>query len=144
MAIKVNVSNNDGKTYKVEVESTALEGKELFDTINGEDISADLAGYELVITGASDKSGFMASKTVEGVGTKRILLKYGTGMHKKPKGEKKVGSKPAGLRLRKTVRGKVLSKDTRQVNIKVIKEGTKKLADIFAKPEEGEEAPKKE
>ncbi|MCK5613147.1 30S ribosomal protein S6e [Candidatus Pacearchaeota archaeon] len=144
MAIKVNVSDKDGKTYKVEVESTVLEEKELLDTIKGEDLSADLAGYELVITAASDKSGFMARSDVEGVGTKRVLLKYGVGMHKKPKGEKKKGTKPKGLRLRKSVRGKVISKDTRQVNTKVIKEGAKKLADIFAKPTEGEEASKSE
>ena len=66
------------------------------------------------------------------------------GMHKKPKGDKKSGTKPNGLRLRKTVRGKVISKDTRQVNVKVNKVGVKKLADIFAKPVEGEEAPKAE
>jgi small subunit ribosomal protein S6e len=144
MAIKVNVSDKDGKTYKVEVEDTILEGKELFDVIKGEDLSADLTGYEMVITGASDKSGFIANKTVEGMGTKRVLLTYGTGMHKKPKGEKKEGTKPNGLRLRKTMRGKVLSKDIRQVNTKVTKEGAKKLADIYAKPAEGEEAPKEE
>jgi len=142
--MKLNISDKDGKTYKVELEDTILEGKELFEVINGSDVSADLEGYKLLITGASDKSGFMARDEVEGVGVKRILLRYGKGMHKKPKGEKKSGTKPRGLRLRKTVRGKVLSKDTRQVNIKVNKEGAKKLADIFAKPTEGEEAPKKE
>ena len=142
MAMKLNISDKDGKTYKIELEETILEGKELFDIINGKDVSVDLTGYEFVITGASDKSGFMSKKEIEGVGMKKILLGYGNGMHKKPKGEKKVGTKPDGLRLRKTVRGKVLSKDTRQVNAKIIKIGNKKLADIFAKPDE--EASKKE
>ncbi len=140
--MKLNISDKDGKTYKVDAGETALDGKELFEVVKGEDVSADLAGYEFVITGASDKSGFISKKEIEGVGIKRVLLKYGQGMHKKPKGEKKTGTKPDGLRLRKTVRGKVLSKDTRQVNAKITKVGNKKLADIFAKP--SEEAPKEE
>lgn len=142
MAIKVNVSDKDGKTYKFEMESLGIEGKELFDIVDGENVSADLVGYELLITGASDKSGFMSKKEVEGVGMKKVLLTYGAGMHKKPKGEKKIGSRPTGLRLRKTVRGKVISNATRQLNTKVMKEGTKKLKDIFAKPAESGEARK--
>ena len=144
MAIKVNISDKDGKTYKVEVEPSVLEGKELLETIKGEDLSSDLTGYEFVITAASDKSGFMSRAEIDGVGMKKILLGYGKGMHKKPKGDKKIGTKPSGLRLRKTVRGKVLSMDTRQVNTKVTKVGTKKLSEIYAKPVEGEEASKTE
>lgn len=129
---KINISDKSGKTYKLEAEANALIDKELHATINGTDISPDLEGYELEITGASDKSGFTAMKEVEGMGRKRVLLGYGKGMHKKPKGDKKKNSKSKGLRLRKNVRGKVISEDISQINTKVTKEGSKKLADIFA------------
>ena len=73
----------------------------------------------------------MAYEKAEGVGLKKVLLNYGRGLHKKPKGEKKKGSKPKGLRMRKTVRGKIISDAMRQINLKVTKEGKKKLAEIF-------------
>ena len=84
-------------------------------------------------------------KGVPGMGLKKVLLKYGKGMHKRPKKEgKKKRSTPApgGLRLRKTVRGKVISQDIIQINLKPTKEGSKKLSDIFAeKTETPGEAP---
>ena len=46
MAFKINVAK-DGKTYKVESENEDLVGISIGDTIKGEDISEDLAGYEL-------------------------------------------------------------------------------------------------
>ncbi len=138
---KINISEKSGKTYKLEAEANALVDKELHSKVNGTDVSPDLEGYELEITGASDKSGFTAMKEVEGMGRKKVLLNYGKGMHKKPKGDKKKNSKSKGLRLRKNVCGKVISPDISQINLKVTKEGTKKLADIFAsaKPEDKKE-----
>lgn len=135
---KINISEKSGKTYKLETEANALIDKELHAKINGKDVSDDLEGYELEITGASDKSGFTAMKDVEGMGRKKVLLSYGKGMHKKPKGDKKKNSKAKGLRLRKNVRGKVISQDISQINLKVTKEGGKKLTEIFSseKPEE--------
>ena len=137
---KINISDKSGKTYKLETEANALVEKELHSKINGVDVSPDLEGYELEITGASDKSGFTAMKEVEGIGRKRVLLGYGKGMHKKPKGDKKKNSQSKGLRLRKNVRGKVISENISQINMKVLKEGAKKLADVFgAKTEEKKE-----
>jgi len=55
-------------------------------------------------------------------------------MKKRPRkeGKKKLSNKnPKGLRLRKTVRGKVLSDAISQINLKVLKEGSKKLSEIF-------------
>ena len=103
------------------------------------------SGYEFEITGASDSAGFTAHESVPGIGLKRILLTYGKAMHKRPRreGKKKVSNpKPKGLRLRKTVRGKVISPDIVQINLKVVKEGGKKLSEIFPdqnKPKEKEE-----
>lgn len=149
MVFKINIADKSGKTYKLESDAKALEGKELHDKINGSIISPDLEGYELEITGASDKSGFTAMKDVEGVGLKRILLSYGKGMKKRPKKEGKVKrnkNKPKGLRLRKTVRGRIISDTIVQINLKVTKQGKKALKDIFEKPAEAPaaEAPKAE
>ena len=73
----------------------------------------------------------------EGIGLKRIMLTKGWGMREKTK----------GLRKRKTVRGKTISDKTVQVNIKVVKEGNKKLAEIFPeqnKPKEKTQKPAEE
>jgi small subunit ribosomal protein S6e len=133
MAFKINISTKDGKTYKIEAEAPGLKQKKLGDVIQGQEISPDLAGYELEITGASDKAGFTAMGNVEGIGLKKVLLDVGKGMHKKPKGDKKKApSTSKGLRLRKTVRGKIISDAISQINTKIIKAGPKKLNEIFA------------
>lgn len=136
MAFKINLGSKTGKTYKIEAEALGLVDKEVGQTISGNLVSSDLDGYELEITGGSDKSGFMMHPDYDGFNRKKVLLDYGKGMHKKPKGDKKKGSKPKGLRLRKSVRGKIISEDIVQLNMKVLKEGTKSLADLFEKKEE--------
>lgn len=142
MAFKINISSPQGKTYKLEAEAPALKGKALGDVIQGQDISPDLTGYELEITGASDKAGFTAIESVQGIGLKKVLLDVGKGMHKKPKGDKKkIPSTSKGLRLRKTVRGKVISDAISQINTKVLKEGSKKLSEVFPEQNKKEEAP---
>lgn len=151
MPFKINISEKSGKTFKLETEAEAIVGKNLHDKVQGEDISSDLKGYEFEITGASDKSGFTIVKNVEGVGLKRVLLTYGKGMKKRPRkeGKKKLSNKtPKGLRLKKTVRGKVISSELSQINLKILKQGDKKLSEIFPEqnkaPEPVIEAPKVE
>ncbi len=131
MAFKLNISQR-GRSWKMELDSEALVGKKLGDKISGQDLSADLAGYELQITGASDIAGFPHKPDVEGPALRRVLLTKGWGMHKKPRreGKKKVQT-PHGLRLKKTIRGKELSEKTVQVNFNVVKEGAKTLNEIF-------------
>lgn len=145
MPFKINIGTKQGKTYKLEIESEALVGKSLGEVIQGKDVSQSLDGYEFEITGTSDKSGFTSMEDVEGIGLKKVLLKYGKGMHKHPKKEgkkKRSNPKPKGLRLRKTVRGKVISNAIVQINLKPVKEGPKKLPEIF--PEQNKsEAPEK-
>ncbi len=121
MPFKINIGHK-GKTWKVESSSEALIGMKLGENIDGKDLSADLGGYELEITGASDKAGFPAKKDVEGLALKGLLLKKGWGMHT---------SRPKGLRRKKTVRGNTLSGDIVQINFRVMKEGGKKLEEIF-------------
>ena len=125
----------------METEGEEIIGKEIHDKIDGKIILPELEGYELKITGASDNAGFTALESVEGVGLKKVLLSYGKAMHKRPKkeGKKKVSNpKPKGLRMRKTVRGKVISPEIVQINLKVLKEGAKPLEQVFGK-KEGEE-----
>jgi len=141
MVFKINISEKSGKTYKLETESEAFLDKSLNDKIEGKEILGELSGYEFEITGTSDKAGFPSFKEVEGIGLSKLLLGYGRGMHKKPRGVKKVNRKPEGLRLRKTVRGKIISLDIVQINLKVLKEGAKKLSEIF--PEQNQPKEKK-
>ena len=132
MAFKINISEKTGKTYKLETENEVFLEKSLGDKIDGKDFSPDLAGYQFEITGTSDKAGFPSSKEIEGIGLGKLLLGYGRGMHQKPRGvKKKGGKKPEGLRLRKTMRGKIISADIIQINLKVLKEGSKKLSEIY-------------
>ena len=146
MPHKINISTKEGKSWKLEVEEAKLDEKELDQIVKGEEFSEDLSGYEFQITGASDKSGFILHKDAEGVGLKRLLFKIGFGMHKRPKGDKKKNPRAKkGLRLRKTVRGKVISPTTVQINMKVLKEGSKKLSEIFPdqnKPKDSQEEKK--
>jgi small subunit ribosomal protein S6e len=134
MTFKINIGTKEGKTYKLEVDSEELMEKSLGDNVSGKDIYPELDGYEFKITGTSDSSGFSSREDVEGIGLKKVLLTYGKGMHKRSKREgkkKRSNPTPGGLKLRKTVRGKVISPAIVQINLKLIKEGSKKLKDIF-------------
>ncbi|MEX0932958.1 MAG: S6e family ribosomal protein [Candidatus Pacearchaeota archaeon] len=143
MVFKINIAEKSGKTFKLESDSQALVGKKLYDKFNGEELSGDLKGYEFEITGASDKSGFPSLERVEGTQLKRVLLSYEKGMHKRPKKEgkrKRSDNTPKGLRLRKTVRGNTISESMVQINLKLVKEGSKKLAEVFPEQNKAPEA----
>ncbi len=138
MAFKVNIGTKSGKTYKLEVEENSLIDKKLHDKIEGISLNSDLEGYEFEITGASDNAGFASKEGIPGIALKKVLLSYEKGMKKRPKKEgKKVRSDthPKGPKLRKTMRGEVISLAMAQINLKVIKEGNKKLEEIFKAPE---------
>ena len=125
----MNISHN-GKAAKVEADNEELIGTMIGATIEGKQVSPDFEGYELMVTGTSDKAGFPGISTIKGQSLKRIILKRGIGMR----------DNKEGLRLRKTVRGNEISADTVQINLKVVKEGAKKFADIL--PAKTEEAKK--
>lgn len=120
MPIKVNIADH-GKTWKIEVSTDSLIGKSLGETLKGNELSADLEGYELKVAGASDSAGFPHKSDVEGSALRRVLLKRGWGMH----------DNTEGMRRRKTVRGKQISEKTVQLNLIIVKEGSKKLQEIF-------------
>lgn len=133
MPLKLNISEK-GKAWKLEVSEETLSGKSIGDKFNGKEIKPELDGYELEITGGSDNAGFPLSKDIEGLGLKSKILKKGWGMH----------DSTEGLRLRKTLRGKTISETTSQLNIKVLKAGSKPLAEIFPEQVKSEAAAVKE
>ncbi|HEB47281.1 MAG TPA: 30S ribosomal protein S6e [Candidatus Pacearchaeota archaeon] len=147
MPFKINISEPTGKTYKLELDTEKLIEKELHSKIPGKDILPDLDGYELEITGASDNAGFTSMKEVPGIGLKKLLLGYGKAMRQRPRkeGKKKPSNpRPKGLRLRRTVRGRVISPEIVQINLKVLKQGNKKLSEVFPDQNKAKEEPAQE
>jgi len=124
------VIGNKGKAWKVELDSEVLAGKSLGDKVDGKDLKAELEGYEIEITGGTDTAGFPLKSDVEGIGLRRVLLTKGWGMRDSRK----------GVRIRKTVRGKTISEKVTQINLKVVKEGKKKLSDIFPEQNTAEQS----
>lgn len=120
MVIKVIIGDK-GKAWRIEKEEEMLSGKSIGDKVDGKELMPELEGYELEISGGSDSSGFPLAKDVEGLALRKLLLKRGFAMK----------DNREGVRLRKTVRGKVISSTIAQINLKVLKHGSKKLAEIF-------------
>ncbi len=143
MAFKINISHK-GKTIKKEVDNESLMGRKIGEPITGSEVGAELAGYELEITGTSDKAGFPGKKEIEGPELRKVLLTKGFGMHKMPKREgKKKRALHKGTRLKKTLRGNTVGSATVQINTIVKKEGSTKFEDLAPKkevPKEGQAA----
>lgn len=129
MVFKINLGDK-GKTFKVETDNEGLIGKKIGDKIEGKELSGSLEGYEVEVRGTSDKAGFAGSEDIEGFALKRVLLTKGKFM-KGWKKRRKKSIKIKGLRLKKTLRGREISKDTIQINTIVVKHGHKKLEEIF-------------
>ena len=125
MPFKINVSDK-GKTIKLESENENLIGKKIGEAINGNDISEELHGYELEITGTSDISGIPGQKGLEGASYHKKLLTFGHGMKDRRK----------GMRLKKTLRGEEISPKTIQINAIVKKHGNKKFNEFSNKKAE--------
>ena len=130
MPFKINISDK-GKTLKKETENEVLIGMKIGEKLAGKEVSEDLDGYQLEITGTSDIAGFAGKKGLEGTGMHRQLLTYGFGMKNK---------KIKGLRKRKSLRGEAISSKTVQINTIVLKEGKNKFADLTKPAEKIEEA----
>ena len=114
------------KAYKIEVDqdkTMGLIGKIIGEKFNGDILG--LSGYELQITGGTDKDGFPMHPQVHGPGRKKIVLAYPPCFHPKIKGQRK----------RKMVRGNTISSDIIQINCKVVKAGTKPLDQLIKKEE---------
>ena len=118
-----------GKSYQKEVEHNPATSKRLGDKIEGGALG--LSGYEFEITGASDFCGFPLRKGIIATTRKKPLFVEGVGLRRNQKKD----------RQRKTVAPNIINEKTAQLNLKVIKYGTKTLEDVLGKkPEEGKEA----
>ena len=109
-----------GKCYQKDVKDAEAQG---FIGLNvGEKITGDsfgMFGYEFLITGGSDYCGFPMRHGILGI-RKKISSSGGVGFPKLKKGEKK----------RRTVCGHKIHEKITQINLKVIKEGTKKIENM--------------
>lgn len=119
------------KAYQKEIDQkqTGLKGKKIGEKVSGNNLG--LTGYELEVTGGSDRQGFPMRKDVEGISRKKILLALPPGFHPKLSGQRK----------RKSVMGNTVSEQISQVNLKVVtggKESLDKLLGSKPKPKEGE------
>ena len=119
-----------GKCYQKEAKDAEAEA---FIGVNvGENIKGDGFGmqdYEFTITGGSDYCGFPMRHGIMAI-RKKIHSSGGVGFPGLKKGEKK----------RKTVCGHKIHDKIVQINLKVIKEGAKKLSEMFPAGEKKEEA----
>ncbi|MDD5239482.1 MAG: 30S ribosomal protein S6e [Candidatus Nanoarchaeia archaeon] len=115
------------KAYQVEVKSPdadKLIGLKIGNNFRGEIVNA--AGFELQITGGSDKEGFPMRKDIMGTKRIKVLISSGPGFHPKDRGDKK----------RKSLRGNQISEEIAQINCKVVKyHGEKSLAAALGKEE---------
>ena len=124
------VINNKGKGYSKELndtESQVFLNKKMKEKVSGNTFG--FKNYEFEITGGSDKDGFPMRYDLPGAARKKLLLNKAPGV--------KIDRK--GMRKRKTVRGNIIAEDIKQINLNVLKEGEKKLSEIFGKTEENKE-----
>jgi small subunit ribosomal protein S6e len=105
-----------------EEKSNALVGKYIGEEIDG--IFLDLPGYRLKITGGSDGSGVPMRGDISGNHRRRLLLTDSVGFTPVKDGQRK----------RKLIRGKNLSGDISQINLKIIVYGPKSIEELL-KPE---------
>lgn len=133
---KLVIGNKDGKTEQFDCKGDASEflmRKNVGQSVSGDNFG--YPGYEFLITGGSDRAGFPMRKGIQ-QDRKRILAQKGVGIS----GKTRTKSKQKGLYRRKTVSGERITINTRQINLKVIKQGPNPLAGAPAK----EEAPAEE
>ena len=123
-----------GKCYQKEVkdaEAAPFIGLNIGESIKGE--AFGMGGYEFQITGGSDYCGFPMRKGILGI-RKKISSYGGVGFRRMKKGEKK----------RKTVCGHKIHEKIVHINLKITKEGAKKLAELFPEAEKKAEEKAKE
>ncbi len=135
VSFKLCISDpSSGRTFQKEVKDSMARpfiGLNIGESVKGDSI--EISGYELQITGGSDYCGFPMRKGILGL-RKKITLYGGVGF----KGDAK------GIKRRKTVCGHKIHDKISQINLKVTKQGAKKLAEIFGVPETKEADKEKE
>ena len=125
---------SSGKTFQREVKDNLASpfiGLNIGEAIKGDGF--DFNGYEFQITGGSDYCGFPMRRGILGI-RKKITILGGVGF----KGAAK------GIKRRKTVCGHKIHERISQINLKVTKQGSKKLNEMFGVPEEAKKEVKTE
>ncbi len=131
-SFKLNIATKEGKCYKTEVKdqhAAPLIGLNIGEKIEGNKLG--LEGYELQLTGGMDYCGFPMRSGILGQ-RKKISIYKSTGFRGALK----------GIKRRKTVCGHKVNEKISAINLKVLKEGAKKLSEMFGKEEKAEEKPK--
>ncbi|MDD1723580.1 MAG: 30S ribosomal protein S6e [Methanospirillum sp.] len=115
-----------GRAYNIDASGAgagSFIGKRIGDEIDGGNLGFN--GYKIKITGASDRNGTPARKSLPIAGRRKILMAGGVGFHPRIEGE----------RRRKMMRGAEITQDFVQINAIVSAQGSKSLAEYFASPE---------
>ena len=100
----------DGATYRVEVDgqdANRFMGRELGEEVDGGAVGLD--GFTLELTGGSDTAGRPMRTDVRGTEVTSILTEGGVGFNPERDGERK----------RITVRGREISDETSQINVRI-------------------------
>ncbi|SFK58236.1 small subunit ribosomal protein S6e [Halogranum rubrum] len=112
---KVVVADPDsGNTYQVDVDgqdANRFLGRSIGEEVDGAAVGLD--EFTLELTGGSDKAGRPMRKDVAGPNLKEVLLEGGVGYEPSRDGERK----------RITVRGREVSEETVQINVKALGDG---------------------
>ncbi|MEM2924103.1 MAG: 30S ribosomal protein S6e [Methanocellales archaeon] len=115
-----------GKARQVVVsgaKATKFIGKQIGSEIDGEVLG--LIGYKLIITGGSDRDGLPMRKDLPGGKKYRVLLAGGTGYHPDKEGK----------RDRKGLRGREITLDIGQINMKIVEYGPKTIEELLGEEE---------
>ncbi|VVB58396.1 30S ribosomal protein S6e [Candidatus Anstonella stagnisolia] len=133
--MKIVISDQkSGKSYTTEIakdKEARLIGKKVGEELEGAIAGAD--GYTLKITGGSDLSGIPMRPDVSGPRRASLLLSEGPGFRSTKKGE----------RMKKTVRGNIITDEIMQLNTIVVQAGSKPLEELLPKPQKEEKKERK-
>jgi len=130
MELRLTINDKE-KSYKKIMETNPLVGKKLGQEFDGKLI--EFEGYTFKITGGSDKSGFPMRSDIQGDMRRKALVGSGIGVHLKRK----------GMKIRKSFAGNTVNENISQINLLIIKKGSKSIENILGiKPEEEKPAEK--
>ncbi|MEE6210902.1 30S ribosomal protein S6e [Salarchaeum sp. III] len=118
-----------GESHQFEVDgqdANRFLGRELGDEVDGDAVG--LTGYTVELTGGSDAAGRPMRPDVLGNGLADLLLKGGPGFNPSRDGERK----------RVSVRGREVSEETAQLNVKITEYGEESVASLLGEAEDEE------
>jgi small subunit ribosomal protein S6e len=121
---------DSGVAYQREVDgqdANRFLGKSIGEDVDGGAVGLD--GYSVEITGGSDNAGRPMRGDVAGPNLKDVLLEGGTGYNPERDGE----------RRRISVRGKEVSEDVAQLNVRISERGDESVESLYGDGDEDDE-----